>query len=196
MDKCDYGCGQEARYTFKNGKKCCSKTTNSCPSIKGKNSSTKKAGAYRFVGINPVFIKEKCSFCNNEYSILNIKKHEENCFLNPNNIKLCPICNEPIKHFRHNITCSCKCSNLLFRSVRNKPEKYKDYRTICFYNHIKKCIICGEDKIVSVHHYDGNNKNNNVNNLVPLCPTHHQYLHSRYKDLIIDKIEEYVNSPL
>lgn len=31
--KCDYGCGNEAKYKFKNGKKCCSLKYQSCPSI-------------------------------------------------------------------------------------------------------------------------------------------------------------------
>ncbi len=33
MSLCDYGCGQEAKYQFKNGKWCCSKTHRSCPEI-------------------------------------------------------------------------------------------------------------------------------------------------------------------
>ena len=28
---CDYGCGQEAKYQFKNGKWCCSNHSNKCP---------------------------------------------------------------------------------------------------------------------------------------------------------------------
>ena len=31
-----------------------------------------------------------------------------------------------------------------------------------------------------------------IENLVPLCPTHHQYMHSRYKSEILPKVEEYV----
>lgn len=38
MTLCDYGCGQEAHYTFKSGKHCCSKTTSSCPEMKRQNS--------------------------------------------------------------------------------------------------------------------------------------------------------------
>ena len=38
-----------------------------------------------------------------------------------------------------------------------------------------------------------NENNNDPENLIPLCPTHHQYLHSRYRNLIIDKINEYIN---
>jgi len=38
MILCDYGCGKEAKYQFKNGKWCCSKSTNSCPKLKKLNS--------------------------------------------------------------------------------------------------------------------------------------------------------------
>ncbi len=38
MKLCDYGCGQEAKYQFKNGKWCCSKRHNSCPEIRRKQS--------------------------------------------------------------------------------------------------------------------------------------------------------------
>lgn len=36
--ECDYGCGKEAKYQIKNGKWCCSKSSNSCESNKRKNS--------------------------------------------------------------------------------------------------------------------------------------------------------------
>jgi hypothetical protein len=39
---CDYGCGQEAKYQFKNGKWCCSKKTSSCPALKKINSDLNK----------------------------------------------------------------------------------------------------------------------------------------------------------
>jgi len=39
---CDYGCGQEARYQFKNGKWCCSKSHNSCPINQKKISESMK----------------------------------------------------------------------------------------------------------------------------------------------------------
>jgi 5-methylcytosine-specific restriction endonuclease McrA len=39
---CEYGCGQEAKYQLKNGKWCCSKSQNSCPEIRRKNSKTNK----------------------------------------------------------------------------------------------------------------------------------------------------------
>ena len=54
--------------------------------------------------------------------------------------------------------------------------------------------ICGENKIVSVHHFDENHENNNPENLVPLCPTHHQYIHSSFKNDIFDQVESYVKN--
>lgn len=68
------------------------------------------------------------------------------------------------------------------------------YRTACFAHHEKKCVVCGEDKIVAVHHYDENHHNNDPANLVPLCPTHHQYVHSSYKHLVIEKVNQYVKN--
>ena len=111
-------------------------------------------------------------------------------------IKICPVCN---KEFfvrsgepREKVVCSHSCSNSFFRSGINNPNwKSSAYRSTCFFSHEKKCIICGEQKIVSVHHFDENKKNNLPENLIPLCPTHHQYVHSRFSFEIMDKIEEY-----
>lgn len=106
----------------------------------------------------------------------------------------CPICQSPFtpKYDPEQVTCSYKCSNTYFARKRNKPENWKNHRTICWKYHEKKCVVCGEDKIVEVHHMDENNKNNDPQNLIPLCPTHHQYWHSRYRELIRDKVENFV----
>ncbi len=78
--------------------------------------------------------------------------------------------------------------------------KYKDYtpscvyQRICFENHPHKCCVCGEENIVAVHHYDGNHNNNEPSNLIPLCPTHHCYWHSNFRELIKDKVDEYINN--
>ncbi len=37
---CDYGCGKEAKYQFKNGRWCCSKNVSSCEGMKKKNSNS------------------------------------------------------------------------------------------------------------------------------------------------------------
>ncbi len=42
MNLCEYGCKQQAKYQFKSGKWCCSKSQNSCPEVRRKNSETNK----------------------------------------------------------------------------------------------------------------------------------------------------------
>jgi hypothetical protein len=59
---------------------------------------------------------------------------------------------------------------------------------------INECCVCKESKIVAFHHLDENHNNNDPKNLVPLCPTHHHYMHSRFKLEIQKIVEEYVRS--
>lgn len=112
--------------------------------------------------------------------------------------KTCPICTNTfiVKQGdpKEATTCSYACSNKHFRSGFNSPNLKigNNYRTTCFLYHQKKCIICGEYKIVEVHHYDENHDNNEPLNLVPMCPTHHQYMHSRYKHEISEQVDKYV----
>ena len=136
-------------------------------------------------------IKKCCDYCNNNFSLTNFKKHEDSCKKNPKNLKECPCCKK--LHSKDGVTCSYACSNTHFKHLRNKPEKHIRYRTICFNHHKKKCVICGEEKIVAVHHMNENHNDNRPENLIPLCPTHHQYIHSRYKKEVIEKINNYIN---
>ena len=112
-------------------------------------------------------------------------------------IKKCPICNKEFETSKNSpdekTTCSYSCANTYFRSGKNNGNYTgTNYRTICFSYHKKECIICGENKIIAVHHYDENHKNNLPENLVPLCPTHHQYIHSKHKELIEDEVAYYI----
>ena len=112
--------------------------------------------------------------------------------------KICPVCGESFSYNRserEKTTCSHACSNTYFRSGKNNGSwKDDSYRTTCFLYHKKECVICGEKHIVAVHHYDNNHKNNNEENLIPMCPTHHQYMHSNHKDLIKETVDEYRNN--
>lgn len=136
----------------------------------------------------------KCKHCGKMFTKANIVRHEKACKSNPSNIKECPVCGK--LHSKYGVTCSYSCSNTHFRSGKNNGayQAGSNYRTECFLHHEKKCIICGEDKIVAVHHYDENRKNNSPENLIPLCPTHHQYVHSRYADEVNHIVEEYRNN--
>jgi len=56
MEICDYGCGQEAKYFFKNGKKCCAKNISKCEGIINKlknrkvSDETRKKQSYSLKG--------------------------------------------------------------------------------------------------------------------------------------------------
>lgn len=111
--------------------------------------------------------------------------------------KICPVCKKTFitkKNKREKTTCSHSCSNTYFRSNKDNPNwKDESYRTTCFLYHEKECVVCKENNIVEVHHYDGNKDNNNPENLIPLCPTHHKYWHSKFRYLIEDIIVKYRN---
>lgn len=142
--------------------------------------------------------KHECSFCDKLLIKGNLEKHERVCKKNPKNEKICPECFTT--HTKEGITCSYSCSNKHFRHKRKGGARYKPtkeliasgkYREICFRFHEKSCIVCGEDKIVAVHHIDEDHTNNDPENLVVLCPTHHCYIHSEYADEIRPYIEDY-----
>lgn len=110
-------------------------------------------------------------------------------------MKLCSVCSNPIKHYKTSKTCGYSCSNTLFRSGPNNPNwKDSTYTTTCFHYHTKECVICQESNIVEVHHLDENHKNNSPSNLIPLCPTHHQYWHSRYRHIVEPQIRKYIEN--
>lgn len=132
---------------------------------------------------------------------LSFETLKENHFNKYHLKKICPVCGKEFytdvgEKGRKQECCSYACSNKHFRSGENNGMYHKAtrYMTIGFHHHPHKCCVCGEEKIVAIHHYDGNHFNNEPSNLVPLCPTHHCYIHSKYKDEIIDKVNAYVEA--
>jgi hypothetical protein len=91
--------------------------------------------------------------------------------------------------------CSRNCANSSggkAKAVKHHPDDIAKYTTVAFRYHKKECVVCGENRIVAVHHLNEDHSDNRPENLVPLCPTHHQYMHSRYKGLIETKVTEYI----
>lgn len=58
-ERCYYGCGREAKYQFKNGRWCCSKRHQSCPSMK-KRYEIKKNYKPHLAGFKPLLECRKC----------------------------------------------------------------------------------------------------------------------------------------
>lgn len=110
--------------------------------------------------------------------------------------KVCPVCSKVFitldGNKREKTVCSHSCSNTYFRSGENNGNwGTNDYRVICFRNQDKKCCICGFTFIVEVHHYDHNRENNEISNLIPLCPNHHAMYHSRHREKVKSLIDDY-----
>lgn len=145
------------------------------------------------VHLNNALIKN-CQYCDKLLSKANLCRHEKSCLFNPNNKRLCPICQSQIMSKKKNtLTCSYSCANKYTKTgINNGFWKDEAYRSTCFLYHKKECIICGEKNIVAVHHLDENRKNNSPDNLIPLCPTHHTYWHSSFKHLIENQIYAYL----
>ena len=82
---------------------------------------------------------------------------------------------------RNQYFCSRSCAN-------NRKEWWDKnathYRNITFKNWPMKCAICDFDRIVAVHHLDHDHSNNDLKNLIPLCPNHHEMAHSKFYDEI------------
>ena len=94
------------------------------------------------------------------------------------------------KAFKSAIFCSRSCAN-------NRQTWWNDnatgYRTIAFTHWDKQCAICGFNKVVAIHHIDNNRHNNSPENLIPLCPNHHEMLHSKWSNEVVPLIENIVN---
>jgi len=111
----------------------------------------------------------------------------------------CLVCNKKFTvkkdHPRAKRTCSRSCSNVYFRSgTDNGNWKDEVYRTTCFLYHKKECVCCDEKNVIDVHHLDGDNTNSKPENLIPLCPTHHRYWHSKYRNMVKQQILNYIEN--
>jgi len=107
-----------------------------------------------------------------------------------NHIKECIRCGTEYTIFGREKTKTVKNSKFCSRSCANNRQDYWDnnatnYRTICFQHHKKECVICGFDKIVVVHHMNEDHSDNRPENLVPLCPNHHEMFHSKHKEEVL-----------
>lgn len=134
-----------------------------------------------------MYDKITCSKCDLGFGKNVYKRHVATC----TGKQICPVCNK--EYVGKSKTCSYSCSNTFFRSGEQNPNwKETQYRTTCWKHHDKKCLVCGEEKIVAVHHVNEDHDDNRPENLVPLCPTHHQYVHSRYRNEVQPFIDAYL----
>jgi hypothetical protein len=105
----------------------------------------------------------------------------------------CPVCGIEFKKSK-NKTCSRKCGAdyKMLDGFKMKLTKATAYQTIAYREHDRKCVICSERRVLEVHHYNGEHSDDSPENLVPMCPTHHRYMHSKYRYILETKVDFYV----
>jgi len=52
------------------------------------------------------------------------------------------------------------------------------YRELCLEAKGEQCVVCGTGENIQVHHIDGDRRNNDLENLAPVCPSCHGKIHS------------------
>lgn len=137
-----------------------------------------------------------CIICNSEFSGLSqFNKHHESC---KEKYRICEndSCETGFYHKSGKKQyCSHACYHDDFKKGNYSGDKQPHYRTICFQFHKKECVICKEKIVIDVHHFDHNKQNNSPENLIPLCPNHHRYIHlkghhKKYELIVIKYIKE------
>jgi 5-methylcytosine-specific restriction endonuclease McrA len=66
------------------------------------------------------------------------------------------------------------------------------YRTLAFRNYKHECAICGyneDERMLEVHHIDSNRQNNELKNLIILCPMCHRKITLGYYKLDVENMQ-------
>ena len=78
--------------------------------------------------------------------------------------------------------CSKRWGALLGKLTISSGETKTNYRSICFYYHGHKCLVCDEELFLNAHHINGNKQDNRPKNL-------------KYLALLVTRVELRVASP-
>ena len=80
------------------------------------------------------------------------------------------------KEYKRNQWKKHKEKYLKIRVKKSYGLDFEDYKKM-----VSKCPLCGFNKYpCDIHHKDKNKKNNNINNLIGLCPSCHMGIHRGY----------------
>lgn len=111
---CEYGCGNDALFTFKNGKKSCSNNPAKCPvhrAITGQNNKIRAT----FKGFKQP--TKECSNCHKNYSLGNFNKHFKSCSGDSKKKScICKVCLTTFKSYGYPKTCSKICRNIWLKT--------------------------------------------------------------------------------
>lgn len=88
--------------------------------------------------------------------------------------------------------CSRNCANSVGGKAKREKYGLTGYVSIAKQFYEEKCIVCGYDELVDVHHINGDRNNNEATNLVFLCPNHHYLLHRKKSEKVKQAISEFI----
>lgn len=107
-------------------------------------------------------------------------------------IEVCKRCKR--KRALHAKGLCASCYNYVFHLDKNKAYHQRKSNNIDLTTYrklTKECVICGFDKIVDVHHIDGNKQNSSKENLIGLCPNHHRMINNyNFRHDIFQKLRD------
>ena len=145
MPLCEYGCGQEAKYQFKNGKWCCSISNNSCPNMRKINRDLNKGRIVpkgrkmeKFISIESSEIL--CSYGCGNIAKYKTKKTKRYCC--EDHISKCPVLKEKNRRKNKN----GNKDKQKFETFKNVDKKLCEYgcSNIAKYKNIKDKVCCSE----------------------------------------------------
>ena len=139
-------------------------------------------------------VKIKCKTCGYEWDIspatLMPSNMKDNHFIGCPECKytttLCSYCSKEIKRLKSDLAnsksgfvyCSRECGNRHKNDLKKSLDSTA-YRRNAFEKYEHKCAICGYYDMIEnleVHHIDENHNNNDISNLIILCPICHKKL--------------------
>jgi len=103
----------------------------------------------------------------------------------------CKVCGQVKEHHSRGMCKNCVQKRFYYDRIKGfNVKKYHNISLDLWKEVTKKCMICGFDKVVDLHHLDHNRKNNSKENLIGLCPNHHKMIHDmRYAEEITTQLQ-------
>jgi len=177
---CDYGCGKEALYTFKNGKHCCSKNVVECPSVKQKNSQTLKD-----------------SYASGKRKVVTDHLEKFRAWSRGKTAQQDPRIRHKHEWTPETVFCenSKAPTHLVRKMLLNNPDFCKKHNI-----NIHRCAKCGVTDVwngehlgLEIHHINGINTDHRPHNIIYLCPNCHSQTENfkgRNKNIGIKKVSD------
>lgn len=91
----------------------------------------------------------------------------------------CRVCGRKRPHKSFGLCAACYTRKYAYDKVlSSNVKKYYGLDYDLFKKITEKCVCCGFNKVVELHHLDGDKKHVDEKNLIGLCPNCHKLIHS------------------